>query len=1078
MTPSMIENISKVKQIFIEESQNYIRELKEKTSTLDVGHPKFYQHLDFLIVTNSLLRESAARADFYQPDQPFLLISQNLDQSINLLRDRYFDIDWVVKGLMLEAIDLLSQIINAYCLDLVANPNWITLQAELFRQIKEHLQLDDDKLVQIEPLESSDRHDEPFTLNNGVEDSKLFDDDLSQISSIDFDNSDQELQTLFPSLLATPFDGDLDDLLDLDLIDQDLLDTANQSNIETVKDPNPLPMPEMLVNIFEGSNSDRFLGSDDETELQGFNWNNLDEDISDYPSPEETTEEYEDIDDIWTKISSLESWSGVDNGEVSVLKELEASFNLNEDFGDKNNKIDDRDSVQSHELFAPLEDDDCLFWNPLAFEDNSCTLETEKAESIVQDNSHSLSMVDSQESLKPNLQVPDFVTPEVDTAFEESPIYHSYSPLTLSDLKGASLVSNDHTIKIPLNLMEILGDLSEELVVRKGGMDAYLEELRLLSDQARQTVGLLDPEAATQDKSAIAQLQHTFDKLSNMLDLTQQQADAINQDVSHLRQHLRQSLKHPVSSLVSKFPRLLQNLSSVHGKQVELILQGAEVGIERSLSEPIAEVLEILLRKAFKHGIETPYERQQLGKPIQAKISITATQTNSGITISVSDDGCGLNINKIRAQLEQSALIAGVSRLTTVDMEDDQIVNLIFEPNFHGENSPYSADSTKLSNVRQKIRAVGGKISVRTHLNQGTEFTISFPNPLSLIRVLLIDINRICMAIPSQFVLDVLPVQLHGDLRETPKTLLWRDRTIPIVKLNSLLKLNSPYQTNHLHRRASGFMPNTSVPALLVIQHEENLFALFADGCWHDQEATFHQVEGDISLPQIFLGTVILSNNQAVALLSTAEIVNQSLRSPASDQILAASNLPNPEPPEILVDSVLSDKQIDNLSSLSDFFGTVSSPDILESDPVKSDSDRSGMNVQSPSQPSKVLIVESSANVRRYLAMTLAKSGFVTEQAQDCKEAIALLKASLDNHLTIDVIITDLEMPQMDGFKVLTDIRADASLRHLPVVVLTSRNNEHDQKLASELGATAYFSKPYREQELISKLQELVAQHH
>ena len=1074
MTHSTIENMSKVKQIFIEESQNYIRELREKTSVLDVRNPKFYQHLDFLIVTNSLLRESATRANFCIPNHPFLVVSQNFDQSINLLRDRYFDIDWIIKGLLLEAIDLISQIINAYCLDLAANPNWINLQAELFEQIKEHLRLDDDKFVQIESLESGDHLDEPFTLSDGIEDSQLFDYELSQEFRVDLSGSNQELQTLFPSLLPEPFEGDLDDLLDssdlsdLEQLDPDLLGNNNLNSREEARNLDPLPMPEMLINIFTGSDGDKLLGSDDETELQGFNWNNLEEDTPSYNFLEETDQEYEDIDNMWTKISNLESWSEMDDSEVSLLKELEASFDLigERDFADSADKFGNQVSAQSQEPFEQSEEDDCLFWNSLDSEGSLSSPEILDAYPTVQDNSLLATL---QESLKP-----DFATPEVDTAFEESPIYHGHDPKSLSSLKESLSRSNDHNIKIPLSYMEMLGDLSEELSVRKSGVDVYLGELRVLSTEAQQNISLLNSELGISSESAIAQLQHTFDKLSNMLDRTVQQADAMNQDVTHLRQHLRQSLKHPVSGLVGKFPRILQNLSTVHGKQVELILQGAEVGIERSLSEPIAESLEILLRKAFKHGIETPYERQQLGKSIQAKISVTAEQTNSGIVIKVSDDGRGIDVSKIRSQLEQSALIAGASTFTTIDMNDDQIVNLIFEPNFDSESSIYPTESSKLSDVRQKVRAVGGKISVQTQPNQGTEFTISFPNPVSLVRVLLIDINHVCMAVSSQSVLEVLPVPIDIDLREQqiPATLLWRDRNIPIVKLNSLLKLNSPQPTNHLHQQAGWFTPNTSIPSFLVIQHEETLFALLTDGCWHDQEATFHQVEGDIVLPPIFIGTVILSNNQAVALLNTVEIIAQSSRSQSNEMISSANTAANSEQlEETPID------YIDNLSSLSDFFGAdAPSLDLSKAVSVNSHLDtenleKSGTITQNTPRPSKILIVESSANVRRYLAMTLSKSGFITEQAQDSKEAIALLKHS---HLSIDVIITDLEMPQMDGFKVLTDIRADESLQYLPVIVLTSKNNAHDQKLASDLGATAYFSKPYREQELISKLQELV----
>ena len=216
------------------------------------------------------------------------------------------------------------------------------------------------------------------------------------------------------------------------------------------------------------------------------------------------------------------------------------------------------------------------------------------------------------------------------------------------------------------------------------------------------------------------------------------------------------------------------------------------------------------------------------------------------------------------------------------------------------------------------------------------------------------------------------------------------------------------------------------VPSFVVIEQENDLFALVTDGCWNDQEATFHQIEGDITLPKIFNGAVILGSNQAVTLLSLSELVSQCLTSESNNIVLSSQ----------------SDHQdLDNLSSLSSFFGANDQNDqnnqndqFYESNNSKAVGQTVGWLGRSPE--SKILIVESSPNVRRYLAMTLSRSGFLTEQVQNAKEAIAFLNKRLQTGLDIDVVITDLELPQMEGFKFLTDIRADAALQSLPVVVL------------------------------------------
>ena len=201
-----------------------------------------------------------------------------------------------------------------------------------------------------------------------------------------------------------------------------------------------------------------------------------------------------------------------------------------------------------------------------------------------------------------------------------------------------------------------------------------------------------------------------------------------------------------------------------------------------------------------------------------------------------------------------------------------------------------------------------------------------------------------------------------------------------------------------------------------------------------------------------------------MTLLNLSELVSQCLTSESNN-----SN-------NIVLSSQSEHQDLDNLSSLSNFFGANDQNDHQSYESNNSNPVGQTVGWLGRSPESKILIVESSANVRRYLAMTLSRAGFLIEQVQNGKEAIAFLNKRLQTGLDIDVVITDLELPQMEGFKLLTDIRADAALQNLPVVVLTARNNENDQKLALALGAKAYFSKPYREEELVKTLQQIVTQ--
>ncbi|BBC25768.1 response regulator [Pseudanabaena sp. ABRG5-3] len=1170
MTYSMIEiGLQQIKQTFSEEAQVYTNELANQVSKLDASSPNFSQQIDQLLDTHKLLKDAAIKADFYIQDSNFVIITNRLEKVINLLRDRPAHVDQLTKDLLFELIKIICQIINEYCFDSDPDPNCIELQNQVFTQIDEHFYLKNYGIEALINYSQTDQANDPFHLDDTSEALHLFDiedfeftnsDDLlavNQLEQLDdsdtffmlqlddqqledseltqdhnnFLNLDQNLsqssneQTVFPSLLTEIFTEDFDHQLD--------------QHIQPSHHEEKLPMPELLKDIFPLVSTEQLLGHEDETSLQGIDWNHSED----------------DLDNPWHKLVSLQPWMEEDQDH-----DIEAQTLTNTSVGEpstdqqnsenQNNSLDIDNVVLDNGIynsyfdsleFEPLEDDDEVLWDSIEsmqlIDPIESIDELDLPEALTEpmpslDNPHSqvyetaTELITSLENSQPEenvnlldmLENQGFSTSDVDTAIEESPIYqnkvkdvhaashdrafvngnnqvnnhtdlnsdNSLHPIlsaaialnkndlnldlyTNLDLEteiskqsyDASLtpVDNDATIRIPLNHLEVWEDLSEELLVRKGSLDIYVGEMRLLLAEVQKNLQFLDPQAVIHNQGTVASLQSNLVSFTNILEQTEQQTNAMNHDVLNLRKSFRQALKYPISTLVRGFPRILRDLSLEHGKQVELIVQGAEIGIDRSLSGLVLETLEILIRNAFEHSIESPIERQQQGKLSQGQIEVVAIQTDDNTIIKVNDDGRGLD-------------------------------NL---PN----NTAYLEHISQLSEIRKRLWDRGGRISIQSQLGKGTQVTVTLPSMQSLLRILLIDIDQICLAISSKVIIEVIPIDDDDNFSKAEQeTLLWRDRQIPIVRLDSLLQLNCPHnlhksvnsQPSQFAGQIDSYKPAIAVPSFAIIQHEHHVFALQTEGCWYEQEATFHQIEGDISLPQIFLGAVILGNNQAVALINHAEVVNQCLRSPNLDMPSSQANV-SPNTPQ------LHSPKVDSLSSLSDFFwtgapsqdtdisefleqplrsvGSSSEPENLESSGVFMSDLDNGQKRRSH-QP-KVLIVESSANIRRYLAMTLAKSGFLTEQVQDGKEAIAFLKDRHNHNLGIDIVITDLEMPQMDGFKLLSGIRSDADLHNLPIVVLTARNNENDQKLALELGANAYFCKPYREQELIKTLQELVS---
>ena len=1080
MNSTMIKSTPHIKKKFSEESQVFINDFQNRISELDSASPSFSKQIDGLIATYELLQNSAIEANFYTPKSAFSEIIHHFEESISLLSYQHIDVDWITKGLLFEAINMMSQIIDEYCFDRSSNQNWIKLQDNLFNQLKEHFRLKSSLLIDQLPSQLSDQllkesSDEFNSLENREADTEWLQ------NPVNIENEPFNLTDASEEFHLFDVDFEMDNQVLVENSTQESNQSSNHQEEAEISDGF------ILIQIDDHS-VNNFLGDEDETELLGTSWDAKEVGIAD------------EIDNTLIDFSTLNSWEDIDAEDDLAIAQLEAGFELSKEFDDSDNEIDFVltdivESLSELDLTAILSDssrdqdfltsdiDTAIEMSPIyqnntngfksAWEDLSLTsfpkdngLNTEEELDYALD--YYGEDVDMQvNALADAFSGMDYYTTsdisnlEVNDASIDANMDSLDSNLEVIDEKFIPLsheIENNAVIRMPLHHLTKLGDLSEDLLVRNGNLNIYLHHIRKLTEDIQQSLQTLEP--ALTDQLAIANLQNTLQntlvQMVNVVENAEQQTSAISHDVHHLRKNLGHALRQPISSLLSRFPRILRDLSLQYGKQVELLVQGAEVGLERAIADIVVEPLDLLIRNAFEYGIESPSARQRQGKLPQGKIEIIAVQTEENTIIKVCDDGRGV--------------------------ED---IDHIEENN------------AELLDLKKKLQEIGATISVQSQLGKGTQFTIILPNTLSLVRVLLIEINQISLAIPSKAILEVVPIAPVDHLTnryltnpELQETLLWRDQQIPIVWLNSLLKLNCRTDNSKL---------TNAVPSYLVIQHENNLLALGVDGCWHDQDAIFRQIEGDIALSDIFAGTVILGNDQAIALVNPTELVNQVRRDYLNNS--SNSSLKSSLNSSVDDETHISQTNPVNLNSLAAFFDAEDYADVnffdltepsvrlLENNFKPENLESSGIFISDQVDPQtryshqpKVLIVESSANIRRYLSMTLVRAGFLTEQANNGQEAIAFLKESMNSNSSsnssgnpcIDIVITDLASPQMNGFKLLSNIRADADLQNLPVVVLASHDNDNDRKLALDLGANAYFSKPYHEQELMKTLQQMV----
>ncbi|PHK21128.1 histidine kinase, partial [Nostoc linckia z13] len=525
----------------------------------------------------------------------------------------------------------------------------------------------------------------------------------------------------------------------------------------------------------------------------------------------------------------------------------------------------------------------------------------------------------------------------------------------------------------------------------------------------------------------IVQLQEVTTDVQLSVDDTDQIARKLNKTSKQLQTKLNHIRMRPLSDLVDRFPRAIRDLNVEYGKNVQLKIEGGNTLIERSILEALNEPLMHLLRNAFDHGIEDAATRRLLGKPEQGLIEIKATHHSNRTLISIRDDGWGISLEKIRTR----ALAMGLDASLITNASDDELLSLIFEPGFSTSDqvTTLSGRGVGMDVVRNNLKLIRGDIKVDTEPGVGTTFTLSVPFTLSVGRVLLVEINKMLLAFPTDVISEISLLQNERVFQMAGSEVLnWQGTMLPLIRLSRYLQFNClRYDSAELETPAA-----INVNSVLVVKGNNQTVAIQIDRCWGEQEVAIRQIEGNIPLPQGFSNCTILGDGRVVPLVNINELlywIASNQRTPRGTQLPSARL----KTPFLIFDE-------EKISAASTKFkGTI-------------------------------LIVDDSINVRRFLALTLEKGGYQVEQAKDGQDALE----KLQNGLRVEAVICDIEMPRLDGYGFLGKVNSDIETKNIPVAMLTSRSSNKHRQLAMQLGARAYFSKPYNEQELLQTLEEII----
>jgi len=315
----------------------------------------------------------------------------------------------------------------------------------------------------------------------------------------------------------------------------------------------------------------------------------------------------------------------------------------------------------------------------------------------------------------------------------------------------------------------------------------------------------------------------------------------------------------PVANVFNKFPRMVRDLSAKFGKKVDLIIEGEDTELDRSVIEEISDPLIHLIRNCIDHGVETAEDRVKLGKTESAHVKLTARYEQGRIVLTVEDDGQGINVARVKSVAIHRRLITEAEANV---MSEDEAVNMIFVSGFSTAKvvSDISGRGVGLDIARNNVQKLNGSIMVETWQGKGTRFQISLPLTLAIIPTLLVKVGRSTLAIPLVTVMETMRIK-DGDIQKVNNrpVILLRDKVLSLISLTDTFKMKSEKETGQFRH-------------VVVVLSGKQQMGLVVDHLLGQEEVVVKSLGPLIGQVFGIASAAILSDGQAILIIDVQEL--------------------------------------------------------------------------------------------------------------------------------------------------------------------------------------------------------------
>jgi chemosensory pili system protein ChpA (sensor histidine kinase/response regulator) len=590
-------------------------------------------------------------------------------------------------------------------------------------------------------------------------------------------------------------------------------------------------------------------------------------------------------------------------------------------------------------------------------------------------------------------------------------------------------------IRVRADLVDRLVNEAGEMSIARSRIEGEMRTLRQsLLDLTENVIRLrsqlreIEIQSESQMQSQLAQSHEMhaefdpleFDRFTRFQEITRMMAESVN-DVTTVQHALLRNLDHadaaivsqarqnrelsqalmsvrmvPFNSIADRLYRVVRLTAKELGKKANLDIRGGQIELDRSVLEKMTGPLEHLLRNAITHGLEDSERRLAAGKREIGEIRLSLSQEGNEIVIEMSDDGAGLDYERIRSKAVDQGLLAA-------DQYPDEsaLTEFIFHAGFSTakELTEIAGRGVGMDVVKSETAELGGRIEVASEHGKGARFRVYLPLTLTVAQALLVRVGSHQYAIPSVMVEQVLELKpAAAEKIRADGAAEWLGNRFPYHFLPRLL--GDFHSLPEPRRRES----------ILLLRGGAQRISLQVDELRGNQEIVIKNIGPQLARVIGIAGATVLGNGEVVLILNPIALASRELKAALQPRTAVAP---------------------------------------VEAEP------------QAVATPT-VMIVDDSLTVRKITGRLLSREGYHVITAKDGVDALEQL---LD--IVPEVMLVDIEMPRMDGFDLARNVRADERLKHVPIIMITSRIADKHRNYAKEIGVNHYLGKPYQEDELL-----------